>query len=135
MTSSLTGRMVTAMKLTLDARKDMNLIRGYAEGGLRIGARTVSSSCIVTADTLITEWSAASATQLAPADLEPIFALEPEVVILGTGARQQFPSAEVRQAFAARGIGLEPMDLHAACRTYNILVQEARRVVALLFPS
>lgn len=121
------------MKLTLDARTDVNLIRGYAAGGLRIGARTVSSPCIVTADTLITDWNAPSATQLAIAHLEPIFALDPEIVILGTGAMQRFPSAEVRQAFAARGIGLEPMDLHAACRTYNILVQEERRVVALLF--
>ncbi|HTU62859.1 MAG TPA: MTH938/NDUFAF3 family protein, partial [Polyangiales bacterium] len=105
------------------------------EGGLRIGARTVTCSCIVTADTLITPCSALSATQLGLAHLEPIFALDPEVVILGTGARQRFPSAEVREAFASRGIGLEPMDLHAACRTYNVLVQEERRVVALLFLS
>jgi uncharacterized protein len=121
------------MKLTLDARADVNLIRGYAAGGLRIGARTVSSTCIVTAEKLITEVSAPSAAALETAHLEPIFELDPQVVILGTGALERFPSAEVRQAFAARGIGLEPMDLRAACRTYNILVQEERRVVALLF--
>ena len=123
------------MKLTLDAREDVNLIRGYAAGSLRIGARTVTACCIVTADTLITDWSAPSATELTLAHLEPVFALDPEVVILGTGARQRFPSSQVRAAFASRGIGLEPMDLHAACRTYNILVQEERRVAAMLFLS
>ena len=121
------------MKLTLDARGDVNLIRGYTAGGVRIGERVVSRSCIVAADTLITEWDAPRATELAASHLEPIFALNPEVVLLGTGGAQRFPSAEVRDAFASRGIGLEPMDLHAACRTYNILVQEERRVVALLF--
>lgn len=122
------------MKLTLDARADVNLIRGYAAEGLKIGTRTVSSpACIVAADTLITDWTAPNARELVAAHLQPVFELEPEVVVLGTGAEQRFPSAEVRDAFASRGIGLEPMDLHAACRTYNILVQEERRVVALLF--
>ncbi len=121
------------MKLTLDARSNVNLIRGYAAGGVRIGERLVSRSCIVAADTLITDWDAPSATELAASHLESIFALSPEIVLLGTGRTQRFPSAQVREAFAARGIGLEPMDLHAACRTYNILVQEERRVVALLF--
>jgi uncharacterized protein len=55
------------------------------------------------------------------------------VVLLGTGAKQTFHAPEVRQAFAARNVGLEVMDLGAACRTYNILVQEERRVVAMLF--
>ncbi len=123
------------MKLTLDARGDVNWVRGYAAGAVRIGERLVSTSCIVSADTLITDWDAPSPAQLATAHLEPVFALNPEVVLLGTGRTQRFPSAPVREAFASRGIGLEPMDLHAACRTYNILVQEERRVVALLFPE
>ncbi len=65
----------------------------------------------------------------------PIFALQPDVVLLGTGAKQMFPAGAIRQAFAARKVGLEVMDLGAACRTYNILVQEERRVAAVLFPS
>jgi uncharacterized protein len=122
------------MKLTLDARTDVNLIRGYAAGAVRIGERLVSAPCIVAADTLITEWEAPSATELTASHLGPVFALNPQVVLLGTGAVQRFPDAQVREAFASRGIGLEPMDFRAACRTYNILVQEERRVVALLFP-
>ena len=121
------------MKLTRDARSDVNLIRGYGSGAVQIGERVVSTHCIVAADTLITSFDAASAAELGSAHLERIFALEPELVLLGTGATQSFPSAAVRQAFAQRGIGLEAMDLGAACRTYNVLVQEERRVAAALF--
>ncbi len=123
------------MKLTRDARGDVNLIRGYGPGAVRIGERLVSAHCVVAADALITDWNAPSATQLAASHLEAVFALEPDVVLLGTGPRQVLPSAAVREAFASRGIALETMDLGAACRTYNILVQEERRVVALLFVS
>jgi uncharacterized protein len=123
------------VKLTRDARSDVNLIRGYRRGAVQIGERVVSTHCIVAAETLITEWNVASFAELAAAHLEPVFALNPEVVLLGTGSGQSFPNAAVRQAFAARGIGLEAMDLGAACRTYNVLVQEERRVVALLFVS
>jgi len=121
------------VKFTLDARTDMNIVRGYASGAVRVGDRVVSRPFILAADALITEWDAPSVTELAPQHLEPVFELKPEVVLLGTGETQRFPSARVREAFAARGIALEAMDLGAACRTYNILVQEERRVVALLF--
>lgn len=121
------------MKFTLDARTDVNIVRGYAPGAVRVGDRVVSHHFILAADALITEWDAPSVTELSPAHLEPVFQLKPELVLLGTGATQCFPSAQVREAFATRGIALEVMDLGAACRTYNILVQEERRVVALLF--
>lgn len=121
------------MKFTLDARTDLNLVRGYGPGGVRVGDRVVSEHFILAADALITEWDAPSATELSTDHLEPVFDLKPELVLLGTGDTQRFPSARVREAFAARGIALEAMDLGAACRTYNILVQEERRVVALLF--
>jgi len=65
--------------------------------------------------------------------IEPLLALQPELVLLGTGPTQRFPSAALRSAFTARGVGLEAMDLGAACRTFNILVQEERRVAAVLF--
>ncbi len=123
------------MKLTREARADVNLIRGYGQGAVRVGERLVSTHCIVAADTLITPLEVASAAELAVSHLEPVFALDPELVLLGTGARQSFPAAAVREAFAARGIALETMDLGAACRTYNILVQEERRVIAVLFVS
>ncbi|HTV77707.1 MAG TPA: Mth938-like domain-containing protein [Steroidobacteraceae bacterium] len=123
------------MKFTLDSRDDINLIRGYAPGEVRIGEQVLHTPCIVAAHQLIAQWPACGAATLAPEDLAPIFELQPDVVLLGTGTRQTFPPGAVRQAFAARNVGLEVMDLGAACRTYNILVQEERRVVAALFPA
>jgi uncharacterized protein len=123
------------MKFTLDSRSDLNLIRGYAAGEVRIGELVQHAPCLVSTDQLILDWRARDVASLAPEDLEPIFALQPDVVLLGTGVRQAFPASAIKQAFAARRIGLEVMDLGAACRTYNILVQEERRVVAALFPS
>ena len=121
------------MKFTLDARDDINLIRGYAPGEVRIGEQLQHAPCIVAAERLVLDWPALDAASLTPEDLAPVFELQPDVVLLGTGAKQTFPPAAVRQAFAVRNVGLEVMDLGAACRTYNILVQEERRVVAVLF--
>jgi len=123
------------MKLTLDARTDRNLIRGYAAGEVRIGERVLRGNCIVAADALVADWGAVAVGELSLEDLTPIFELEPELVLLGTGARQWFPPLSIRSAFTVRGVALEPMDLGAACRTYNVLVQEERRVVAALFVS
>ncbi len=121
------------MKFTLESSSRVNLVRAYSREELRIGEAHVRSSCIVSADRLITDWPPARVEALRPQHLEALFALEPEVVLLGTGAQQRFPPADVRAAFTARGVGLEVMDLGAACRTYNILVQEERQAVAALF--
>jgi uncharacterized protein len=121
------------VRFTLEPGLPANLIRGYSGREVRIGGHTVRTSCIVTADTLITQWEPQSFGDLKAAHLEAILALTPEVVVLGTGPTQQFPSAEIRALLAARGVGLEPMQLGAACRTFNVLVQEERRVAAGLF--
>jgi uncharacterized protein len=123
------------MKLTLDADSRVNLIRSYGPGEVRVGEQILRGNCIVTATELVPEWKALSADSLVPTDLEVLFALSPEIVLLGTGATQRFPPAAVRAAFLERRIALEPMDLGAACRTFNILVQEERRVAAALFVS
>jgi uncharacterized protein len=121
------------MRFTLESSSRVNLVRAYSRAELRIGEERVHSSCIVSAERLITDWPPARVEALAPEHLEAIFALQPEVVLLGTGERQRFPPPGIRAAFAARRVGLEVMDLGAACRTYNILVQEERHAVAALF--
>ena len=121
------------MKFTLESSSRVNLVRAYSRTELRIGEVYVRSSCIVSADRLITDWAPVRLEALLPEHLQTIFELQPEVVLLGTGERQRFPPADIRAAFAARGVGLEVMDLGAACRTYNILVQEERHAVAALF--
>ncbi|HEV2701095.1 MAG TPA: Mth938-like domain-containing protein [Steroidobacteraceae bacterium] len=123
------------MKFTLDSRNDINLIRGYGPGEVRIGELVHHAPCIVTAQQLVLDWQVRDVASLVVADLEAIFALKPDVVLLGTGARQIFPERGIRNAFLAHKVGLEVMDLGAACRTYNILVQEERRVAAVLFPE
>jgi uncharacterized protein len=121
------------MKFTLENSPNVNVIRSYSPDELRIGEHSIRSNCIVTADALIADWPPATLDDLKVNHLEAIFELRPELVLLGTGARQRFAPAEIRTAFAARGIGIESMDLGAACRTFNILVQEERRVAAALF--
>jgi uncharacterized protein len=120
------------MKFTLDARSGVNLIRAYSASELRIGERIVVGSCIVTADTLITDWQPAAAGELSGAQLEPLLALAPQIVLLGSLENRVAVPMSVRAAFASQGIALEVMDLGAACRTFNILVQEERRVAAAL---
>src|SRR5262249_19143992 len=109
----------------------LNLIRAYSATGIRVGDRELHTSCIVTADQFL-PWEPASFAELRTDQLEKIFALAPEVVLLGTGMTQRFAPPEIRAAFAARKVALEAMDLGAACRTFNILVQEERRVAAAL---
>ncbi len=133
MTSSRTGAIVSKVKFTLEPPARANLIRGYSDAEVRIGEQRVHHTCLVTADRLITDWGPASFDELAPAHLEAIFALDPELVLLGTGPTQRFASAVVRAEFARRRVGLEVMQLGAACRTFNVLVQEERGVLAALF--
>jgi uncharacterized protein len=120
------------MKLSLDAQSPLHLIRSYSADEVRVGEGTFRSSCIVTPDGVIAHWRPASVADLSEADLEPLFAAQPQIVLLGTGAAQRFPDVSIRGAFAKHGIALETMDLGAACRTFNILVQEERRVCAAL---
>jgi uncharacterized protein len=121
------------VKFTLEPPSRANLIRSYSDTELRIGDQRVQHSCLVTAERLITDWPPATFADLVPAHLEAIFALTPELVLLATGSTQRFASAELREEFTRRRIGLEVMQLGAACRTFNVLVQEERPVLAALF--
>jgi uncharacterized protein len=121
------------MRFILEPATQANLVRGYTETELLIGPQRIARSCIVTAERLISDWEPAAFDDLLPAHLETIFELTPEVVLIGSGATQRFANAAVRNAFAGRGVGLEVMQLGAACRTFNVLVQEGRRVAAALF--
>jgi uncharacterized protein len=121
------------MKLTLENSSRVNLVRAYSPTELHIGERIVHAACIVTAGELITDFQPSNYADLNASHLEPVLALKPDVVLLGTGTTLRFPPAPIRKMFAERGVGLEVMDLGAACRTFNILVQEERRVVAALF--
>ncbi len=115
------------MQLSADTHGHRNRITGYAAGELRLRDRVLTASAIVTAEEVL-PWPVASAEALTPALLEPVIALPVEVVLLATGTRQVWPDPAVLAAAAARGIGLEVMDLGAACRTFNLLVGDERKV-------
>lgn len=119
------------MKLTL-ASRSQNYIRAYAGDEIRLHTQVLRQNCLIAPEQIVSNWTTANVATLSTADLQPIFALQPEVVILGTGLRQQFPATAIRAAFLAREIGFEVMDLGAACRTFNVLLSEDRRVVAAL---
>lgn len=92
----------------------------------------IRASVIILPDRLIRDWSAVSAADLTPQDLAPLLDAKLEVILIGTGDRLIWPSQELRSHVAQAGIGLEIMDTGAACRTYNILMADQRRVAAAL---
>jgi uncharacterized protein len=120
------------MKFTLDSPATPYVVRGYSPGLLRIGQRELTRSVIVSAESLIDDWRPQNIGELTAEDLEPALALRPEVLLLGSGARQVFPPHELLARLHAARVGLEVMDTGAACRTYNVLVGEGRAVAAAL---
>ena len=110
-----------------------NLIRGFADGQLLIGSQIFRKPVIITIDRIIADWSPPAPASLALGDLQAVLDLEPEVILLGTGLQQRFPPPQLTSAILGRGIGIEVMTTAAACRTYNVLAAEFRRVAAALF--
>lgn len=95
-----------------------------------VNDRTLHDSFFVAPDRLVEGWQVTDITALEPDDLDPLFALQPELIVLGCGATQAFPPPRTLAACLSRGIGLETMVNDAAARTYNVLAGEGRRVVA-----
>jgi uncharacterized protein len=120
------------MRLNDDTSAGAILVHSYAPGEVRIGAMVLRRSCLIRADRLVSDWRPQTIAELTESDLQAVFALEPQIIVLGCGTRQKFPDARISGAILARGIGCEMMDTGAACRTYNVLVSEDRRVVAAL---
>lgn len=120
------------MKLTDHNTPGTVIVRGYSPGELRLGEATLHESCLLAADRVIADWGPRTVNDLTAEHIDAIRALSPEVVVLGTGLRQQFPDRALMARLLSQGIGLEVMDTGAACRTYNVLVSEDRRVVAAL---
>ncbi len=119
------------MKLDLSAAPGLNTFTGYGPGYVLVNARRYESGVLVTGRRIL-PWPVTGFGALAEAHFERIAELNPEIVLLGTGAALRFPHPSLYRSLAARRIGVEVMDNHAACRTYNILVAEAREVVAAL---
>jgi uncharacterized protein len=120
------------MQLELE-RNAGNFVRAYSDGVLHVGDRAFDRPVVISVDRIIDTWSPPSPEAMTIVDLALAIELSPEVIILGTGTQQRFPPATLFSEVLGRGIGLEVMDTRAACRTFNILASEYRRVVAALF--
>ena len=120
------------MRFTQDSSSTRNLIRSYAPGEIKINDEIFHHSVIVGPSSIAAGPAVSNAGELTADHTAQIVALAPELVLVGTGARQVFPAAEFGAQFLRAGIGFEVMDTGAACRTFNVLVTEQRRVVALL---
>ena len=121
------------MKLHLAGTGAQNLCTAYGEGFVAVNQRRIETNMIVLPEQLIEPWQAASFDTLTEADFRFMAGLDIELLLLGTGRRLRFPHPRLTEPLRSAAIGFEAMDTPAACRTYNILVGEGRRVAAALF--
>ncbi len=120
------------MQLHLNDNQGLLLVRAYDHDAITVGEQQYHSSLILTPRRIIPDWRPQMLAELITNDLEPILALEPEILLLGTGARIQFPDPKLMVHVHEAAIGLEVMDTQAVCRTYNILANEGREVAAAI---
>lgn len=121
------------MKLHEQRQTRMNLIGRYAPGEVHINGLRLVAPLLVAPGFLQGQWIA-DISKLAPDALAPVWNLEPRIVLLGSAVRPTESVKALRSLCAGQQVALEAMDLGGACRTYNVLAQEDRAVVALLFP-
>jgi uncharacterized protein len=119
------------MKLHLATNEGLQLFSGYGAGYVAVNRVRYEKSVLVSPQS-VSEWPVGRFEALTADDFGFIADSRPEIVILGTGTEQRFPAPELARALAASGTGIEVMDSQAACRTYNILVAEGRKVIAAI---
>lgn len=118
------------MHLTLERPDHAYFLRGADGEVALVNDLRLNASFVLAPDTLVERWLVTDARTLSAEQLQPLLALSPEVILLGSGAVQVFPPAATLAACLGRGIGLEVMSNAAAARTFNVLAGEGRRVVA-----
>jgi uncharacterized protein len=120
------------MKLHSPATAGLLAVTAYDAGFIAVNGRHLTKSFLLTPQRLIEDWPPASFDSLTEADLRAVAELNCSIILLGTGPRQRFPAPALMRALIERRIGVEVMDSHAACRTYNVLMSEGRDVAAAL---
>jgi uncharacterized protein len=109
-----------------------NVVTALGAGWIRVGTQEFRDGLVLTSDTVVEGWAAGGFDALAEADFEVLLGYGPEIVLIGTGAAIRFPHPRLTRALTDAQIGFEIMDTAAACRTFNILAAEGRKVVAAL---
>lgn len=120
------------MALHLQKIAHLKTFTAHGDGFVSVNGQRYEHPVVVSAGAVREDWPATDFATLTTAHFDYFLALEPEVLLLGTGARQQFARPELFRGLTRAGIGIEFMDTPAACRTYNILVAEDRKVVAAI---
>lgn len=123
------------MKLHLENDASRNTITAYGTGWIEVNRQRHAGAVLVQPQGELIVWGVSDFDALAAAHFAQVADLAPEVVLLGTGVRQRFPHPALLAGLAQARIGIEVMDTGAACRTYNILMGEGRRVLAALIPG
>lgn len=124
------------MQLNLEHPDHEFLLRAADGESVRVNERRLTASFVLSPDRLVEGWPVGDVKAMAPQDLDAVLALEPEVILLGSGAAQVFPPAAVLAHCLRRGVGMETMTNAAAARTFNVLAGEGRRVVvAFVLPG
>ena len=116
------------MKLQLENTSGLNTFTAYGEDYVSVNGIRHHCNLVVLPDRLLPNWTQATFATLSVADIELLAALDSEVVLLGTGQQLRFPSPELMRPLQRAQKGIEVMDVPAACRTYNILIGEGRKV-------
>ena len=118
------------MKFAQENQDKGYVITAYGENNVSVNGKIFEHSLILANTEFSENWGVTSIEQLSGEHIEQVLSYDPELIIIGTGSKLVFPAVEIYSAIIKRGIGVDFMDTHAACRTYNILMSEGRGVVA-----
>jgi uncharacterized protein len=120
------------LKLHQDSSSALNTVTGYGAHYVDVNLVRHETSIVLLPDAPVVAWPVSSFDALAAEHFELLLGQSPELVVFGSGSRLRFPHPRLTASLAAQRIGVETMDFMAACRTYNILMAEGRRVCAAL---
>ncbi|HID46882.1 MAG TPA: hypothetical protein EYP34_14160 [Chromatiaceae bacterium] len=120
------------MKFAQDKIDSRYLIEAYEEGIIRVGNQEFRHNLLLMPDRLRDHWELETLDDLSAEHIAALAGHKPDIILLGSGTKQRFPHPSLFTALMQAGIGYEVMPTHAACRTYNILLAEDRRVLAAL---
>ncbi len=125
------------MDVTPLVGKGKNIIHSYAGGRIKVGESVFDRPVIVTPDNIISWEINVAAADLQAEDFEPLAAMKGnvDVILLGCGKTMVFLKPDVKLSISGKGLNMDLMDTGAACRTYNVLMAEGRRVAAALIPA
>lgn len=122
------------MKIELDNDISLsNKIISYSDDSFQLKDKLITSNLVISNDRLIENWTIDSYCNLATQHLDEFISWQPEIILIGTGTVPSFPNPDLIAYVTSRSIGLEIMDTGAACRSYNLIINEGRNVVAILF--